>query len=222
MYELEPSRRITPALAVVLVLLAGAVGSAAYFVTRQVIGDPGTGGVANQPSTTATSPNTSPSPGRTTTSPPRTSSPGVTTPATTSSPADRGRTCPALTEAAVKDKGFAGGLKLLLYVDADGQNGAVGAEAWICQNTDGVLIYQGHVKRGPFDAACCTDTLLIVNGIRGQVVQDVDRYIAVNPKDPFNLNDPTRTTYYVSRTEFYYIELPSGNKTTLVITRALP
>jgi hypothetical protein len=143
-------------------------------------------------------------------------------PSTTPSPtADPGRSCPALTEQAVRAAGQIGGLKLLLYVSGDGVDAQAGAEAWVCQNTDGVLYYQGHRRTGPFTAATSTDTLLIGAGVRGNVVRSGTEFVATNPKDPTIPDDPHHTEYHVSATAFYYVDLPQNVKVTYKITRTV-
>ena len=197
MYEQPSPRRISPALAVVLVVLAGAAGAAAFVVTRQMLAGGGT--VANGPTATGT-PN-----------------------ASNASPSGPDQnTCPALTEAAVRAKGLAGGLKLLLYVSAKGTDTAAGAEAWVCQNTDGLLIYQGHRRTGPFTDVCCTDTILLAAGIRGRVVRDGSGFVAISPRDVSNPDDPNHTDYHVSRSEFYYVDLPQNSKVSYTIDKTGP
>jgi hypothetical protein len=198
-YEQPPRRRISPILAVVLVLLAGAVGAVAYVVTRQIVaGDP----VADGPGTTGT-----PSSSNASTAPTNGPDPN---------------TCPALTEAAVKAKGLAGGLKLLLYVSAKGTDTLAGAEAWVCQNTDGLLIYQGHRRTGAFTDVCCADTILLAAGIKGRVVQVGNSFVATSPKDVSNPDDPNHTDYHVSRTEFYFVDLPQNTTVTYSIDKTGP
>jgi hypothetical protein len=134
-------------------------------------------------------------------------------------PTAQGTPCPAITAKAVSDAGLNGDLKLLRYVDAT-LPGGTDAEAWICRNADGVLFYQGHRKSGPFEAATSDDTLLLGAGILGKVTTEGDDgFVAVNPKDPANPDDPERHEYHVSRTAFYFVVLPAGEKTEYVVTR---
>jgi hypothetical protein len=216
-YEQPPIRRISPALAVVLVLLAAVAGSAAFVVTRQIVG----GGPAN---TAANGPSGSLSPGTATSA--GTPGAGPTTPkvttSTTSSGPDPAAGCPAPTEAAVKAKGLPGGLKLLLYVSAGSAGSLTGAEAWICQNSAGLLIYQGHRRTGPFTDVCCSDTILLATGIKGRVVADGATFVATSPKDVSNPDDPNHTDYHVSRTDFYYIDYPQNTRVTYTIDRVAP
>ena len=194
MYEQPRSRRITPALVAVLLVLAALAGGGGYLVTRQVL--------AARAGGSATDPRTS--------GPPATSAqPGPATGSAT--------TCPALTEAAVRSKGLAGGLKLLLYVSSTGTTSVAGAEAWVCRNTDGLLIYQGHRRTGPFTDVCCSDTILLAAGIKGRVVQNGDEFVATSPKDVSNPDDPNHTDYHVSRTQFYYVDFPQNAKVTYTI-----
>jgi hypothetical protein len=198
-YEQPRSRRLTPSLVAVLMVLAALAGGGGYLVTRQVL--------AAQADTAAIAP---PSSTRATTS----TQPGTA--------ADPGTTCPALTEAAVRAKGLAGGLKLLLYVSSNGTASLAGAEAWVCQNSDNLLIYQGHRRTGPFTDVCCTDTILLGTGIKGRVVRDGDGFIATSPKDVSNPDDPNHTDYHVSMTQFYYVDFPQNAKVTYTIDRSAP
>jgi len=213
----QPSpRRISPALAVVLVVLAAAGGLGGYLVTRQALADRG--------QVTANGPTGSTGPaggsGRTTPATTgATSTPKAGTSPTSTPDATR---CPALTEAAVRARGLAGDLQLLLYVSSKGTDTLTGAEAWVCQNRDGVLIYQGHVRNGPFTDVCCTNTLLLASGIKGRVVRDGDGFVATSPKDPSNPDDPTHTDYHVSRTEFFFVDLPQNVRVTYSIDRVGP
>jgi len=160
--------------------------------------------------TGATDPGTSPG-----------TSPG-TTPAVTEDPADPGTFCPAITEKAVVDAGLAGELRLLRYVEGK-RAGAAGAEAWICRNKDGVLIYQGHRKSGPFNAASSNDTILLGRGILGKVeMEGADGFVATNPEDPSNPDDPTHTEYHVGPNTFFLVMKPSDNKTDYTVTRTVP
>jgi hypothetical protein len=223
-YE-QPSRgrRIGPALVFVLVLLAGAAGGSSYYVTRQVLAGSSTP-LANGPTgpTGAGTPAASDpvTPSQTQSAPPTTTA-GTRPTATPSPTADPGRSCPALTEQAVRAAGQTGGLKLLLYVAADGIGGQAAAEAWICQNTAGVLFYQGHRRTGPFTAATSNDTILVGTGIRGSVVKSPTEYVATNPKDPTIPDDPNHTDYHASATSFFYLDLPENLKVTYKITRTV-
>ena len=222
MYE-QPSsgRRIGPALVFVLVLLAGAAGGGSYYVTRRLLsgttaplatGPTGTAGPASTPVTTTPPP---------TTPPPTSTATPSRSPASPSPTADPGRSCPALTEQAVRAAGQTGGLKLLLYVSGDGVGGQAAAEAWVCQNTDGALFYQGHRRTGPFTAATSNDTLLLGAGVRGAVVRSGTEFVATNPKDPTVPDDPNHTDYHVSATAFFYVDLPQNVKVTYKIIRAV-
>ena len=214
----QPSpRRISPALAAILVLLAALGGTGGYLVTRQMLGDRGqvtANGPTGSAGPTGAGPTTPRSTGPTATSKPGTSTSPV--------PAPDATHCPALTEAAVRAKGLAGDLQLLVYVSAKATDTNAGAEAWVCQNRDKVLIYQGHRRTGPFTDVCCTDTILLASGIKGRVVADEDGFVATSPKDPSNPDDPNHTDYHVSRTEFYYIDLPQNTRVTYTIDRVGP
>jgi hypothetical protein len=198
-------------LAAVLVVLAAAGGVGGYLVTRQAVADRGQV-TANGP-TGSTGPTASSGP-----TTPATTGPTQTPKASTSPTAAPDATrCPALTEAAVRLKGLAGDLQLLLYVSSQGTPSLAGAEAWVCKNRDGLLIYQGHVRNGPFTDVCCTNTLLLASGIKGRVVPDGAGFVATSPKDPSNADDPIHTDYHVSRTEFYFVDLPQNARTTYPI-----
>jgi hypothetical protein len=207
MYEpVSPQRRISPALIAVLLVLAGAAGTGAYLVARQVIATSDT--VANGPG----------SAGRTTAAAPAAAPSGTGSTAAGAPPATfpppTGDACPAFTVAAVKAAGRTGSLKLLLYVDA-ALSGTDGAEAWICQDSDGSLYYQGHNKTGPATNATTSNTILVGPGIRGTVVAAGTGYSAKNP------SSEGQTEYIVNR-EVLSVRLPSGDLQTYSVTRHLP
>ena len=216
-YEQPPGRqRIGPALITVFVLLAAGAGTASYFVVKQILADQAVR--ANRGSERTTPPVTTsraqPPPQATPTGP-------QTTPKVTPKPEDPGTRCPAITAKAVSDAGQNADLELLRYVDGTVSGGS-GAEAWICKNADGGLYYQGHRKTGPFDAATSDHTILLGPGIVGKVgTEGGDGFIAVNPKDPANPDDPARTEYHVSANAFYFVVQPSGDRTDYVLTRSV-
>jgi hypothetical protein len=144
-----------------------------------------------------------------------------TTPKVTPKADDPGTSCPAITTKAVSDAGLDAQLKLLRYVDATLTGGSP-AEAWICKNTDGELFYQGHRKSGPFERATSDDTILLGRGILGKVdTEGDDGFVATNPKDPANPDDPERTEYHVSAKIFYFLVLPSGDRGDYTVTRTV-
>jgi hypothetical protein len=202
----DAGRRIGLPLFLVLVVLAGVAGTGAYFVARQVLANQSQNPEAG-PSTPGTGPTT-----------PTT----VTTPPIENDPTDRASFGPAITEKAVKDAGLAGELQLLRYVAGAGQGGNSDAEAWVCRNSDGVLIYQGHRKTGPFNAATSDHTILLARGIQGKVEANGDEFIATFPQDPSNVDDPNRTDYHVAADAFYYVKSPSGEQTEYKIILTLP
>jgi hypothetical protein len=234
-YEQPPARRrIGPALIVVLVLLAAGAGTGSYLVTRQILaGRAGPGGATAGPGGANAGPGgASASAGTPSASSTRTRSPAQpsaaiptgpqTTPKVTPKPQDPGTSCPAITARAVADAGLNGELRLLRYVDASAA-GTPGAEAWVCKNADGVLFYQGHRKSSRFEAATSNDTILLGRGIRGKVETEGDQgFVAVNPLDAANPDDPNHTEYHVSPTSFFYVTLPQADKTVYVITRTVP
>jgi hypothetical protein len=217
----QPSpRRISPALAAVLIVLAAVGGTGGYLVTRRGLADRGQIS-GNGPAGTG---------GPTGSGAPAVAPPTPRTTATTATPkaspvassAPDATSCPALTEAAVRARGLAGGLQLLLYVSGKATDTTAGAEAWVCKNSDGLLIYQGHRRTGPFTDVCCTDTILLASGIRGRVTAVGDGFVATSPKDPTNPDDPNHTDYHVSRTTFYYIDLPQSAMVSYTIDRVGP
>jgi hypothetical protein len=202
-YPSSSPRRIGPVLILVLVLLAGLAATGGYLGARRILAGQAGGATVTPPVTTPT--------------------PTPSVPDVTGNPNDPGTFCPAITERAVAAAGLRGELQLLLYVEAKGTSAdVVGAEAWVCQNADGVLVYQGHRKTGPFNAATSDHTLLLGTGIRGKVSRDGNGFVALNPKDPNNLNDTDHTDYHVSSTEFYYIHFPNNARTTYSIVRTVP
>jgi hypothetical protein len=206
-----PGRRFGPTLIALLVVLASVAGTMSYLVARRVIitraGGAGPAVTTDSPDRTGT---------------PRgggSGQPGPTGSATPS-PADTGTVCPPITEKSVVDAGLAGGLKLLMYVHVHSASATDSeSEAWVCQNKDGVLVYQGHVRNGPFTAALSDNTLLLAEGLRGYVVAEGDGYLAVNPGKS---GLATRTEYHVSRTELVIIHQPSGAATHYPIISVYP
>jgi hypothetical protein len=203
-------RRISPALVAVVVVLAGAAGTGAYLVARQVMAPAGT--VASGPGTV-----------RTTTAqvvPPAGTGSAVANPvqtpipAQTSFPPPTADACPAFTVAAVKAAGRPGALQLRLYVDG-ALSGTDGAEAWICEDSDGSLYYQGHNKTGAATNATTSNTILIGPGIRGTVVKAGTGYSAKNPSNEGQ-------TEYIVNLEVLSVRLPSGDLQTYTVTRHVP
>jgi hypothetical protein len=211
MYEpVSSRRRISPALIAVVLVLAGAAGTAAYLVARQIVTADGT--VARGPGTVGTTtvagqvvaPASSGS----------TATISAQSPAQTSFPPPTGDACPTFTVAAVKAAGRPGSRKLLLYVDA-ALAGTDGAEAWICQDSDGSLYYQGHNKTGPATNATTSNTILIGPGIRGTVVKAGTGYSAKNPTSEGQ-------TEYIVNLEVLSVRLPGGELQIYSVTRHLP
>jgi hypothetical protein len=202
----SPRRRISPALIAVVLVLAGAAGTGAYLVARQIIAADGT--VAQGPGTVRTTTAAGP-----VVAPAGTGSTAAS-PAQTSFPPPTADACPDFTVAAVKAAGRPGSLKLLLYVDA-ALAGTDGAEAWICQDSDGSLYYQGHNKTGPATNATTNNTILVGPGIRGTVVRAGTGYSAKNPSSEGQ-------TEYIVNFEVLSVRLPSGGLQTYSVTRHLP
>jgi hypothetical protein len=207
-------RRIGPGLIAVLVVLAAGFGGGSYFVARRILAARVGGAEA---ATTATTP-----PPGVTTAPSVPAATGPqTTPKVTPKAEDPASFCPAITAKAVSDAGLNGQLQLLRYVSATVSGGS-DAEAWICKNADGVLFYQGHRKTGPFEAATSDHTILLGRGILGKVATEGnDGFVATNPLDPANVDDPQRTEYHVAPKVFYFVVLPEGRKTEYVVTRTV-
>lgn len=239
-YEQPPSRRrIGPALIAVLAVLAIAAGAGSYLVVGQVLaggeatptGDAttpdGGGAVGNQPDGgtavggvgLGTNPSTAtPRPSG---SPVATQASPQSTATATAKPADPATSCPAVTVKAVAAAGLNSELKLLRYVEVS-QSGSNG-EAWVCRNAAGVLFYQGHRKSAAFDVATGNDTILLGRGVLGKVDTEGDaRFVAYNPQNQANPDDPDHTEYHVSATAFYYVKQPEGRRTDVVIVRTLP
>jgi hypothetical protein len=211
------SRRFGPTLIALLVVLATVAGTMGYLVARQIIIDRA-GAKTNVPGALGDvlpgdlKPTGSPATLTGTT--PVTGAPVSTSP----SPSDSGMSCPALTEKAVREAGLAGGLTLLRYVHVDGASSRDSdAEAWVCRNKDGVLVYQGHVRSGPFNAVLSDSTLLLVKGVRGYVEPEGDGFVAVNPSGLTK-----RTEYHVSRTELVVVNRPGGSTTHYPVISTYP
>jgi hypothetical protein len=198
-----PFRRpASPAVVVVLsavgALLASSAGTAAYlgmshFLQGQPVADPG----ATATRTTSTGPTLTPSP--------------------TAAPSPTGQQCPPYTVAAVRKAGGPGELSMLLHVEGT-YPGLNDAEAWICQDSDGTLYYQGHDKDGK-QPDPATNTILIGGTVVGHVnfVPASSSYVAINPGKP----GEGTTTYRVSSTEFVVLH-PDGSTTKFTITKVVP
>jgi hypothetical protein len=213
-YE-EPfqSRRIGPALIAVLVVLAALAGTLGYAGMKAVLGPSGTPNGSPSNSSTKTHDPTQPSDGGT--------SPGQPTdggsPQGSDDPNNPPTTaCPTTTLAALVAKNLGGDLKLRLYVRGSLAN-ASDAEVWICENADGVLVYQGHVLNGPLSVADNgLNTLLLVEGIKGSVVEEGAGFKAVNP------NGRTSTEYHVTRDQLVVVDKPSNRQRVYTVTKAYP
>jgi hypothetical protein len=209
-YE-EPfqSRRIGPALIAVLVVLAALAGTLGYAGMKAVLGPSGTPN--GSPSNSSTKTQDSNRPSDTGTSPGEPTSPGTDDPNNPPTTA-----CPSATLAALLAANLGGDLKLRLYVRGSTAN-ASDAEVWICENADGVLVYQGHVLNGPLSVADNgLNTLLLVEGIKGSVVEDGAGFKAVNP------NGRTTTEYHVARDQLVVVDKPSNRQRVYTVTKAYP
>ena len=179
-----------------MLVLGGISGAGAYLVVRTYLHD---ASAATQSNTAQTSPT-------------QTSPTGATTGATTSG--DPGASCPAFTADAVKATGRKGQLQRVLYVEGT-RTGTKGAEAWICQDSDGTLYYQGHAKDGAFTGATTDFSILLGPGVRGTVARQGVGFVATNPSN-------NGTTQYIVTRETLTVVLPSGDRQEYTVTRYLP
>lgn len=198
--------RLGPGIIAMLVVLAIAATVMAYLVTSRIL-ERRSAGAANS---TATSPaaaaTTSASPDIPTPTAPSPSPAGPTEPTLgpdRSRPGD-GQSCPDPTVEALAAAGLNAELALRIYVEFTVPRGE--ARAWICQNADGVLVYQAHERIGPFDRAFnARNTLLLAEGIRGAVAETVDGFRAVNEDAEGGV------TEYVITDTVVRITTPRGN-----------
>ncbi len=185
---MRPRRPASPGLVVVLAavgaLVAGGAGTAAYLGVSDLLHTEADGSTGQNPGV-----NASDTGGQT----------GGQTVAPTRAP------CPQPTIDAVKAAGRPGDLAQLIYVKGATSDGRR-AEAWICQDRDGTLYYQGHeLSSGPLTQAQSNGTLLLGEGVRGSVAREGDTYVGTYP-----LNNRT-VLYRVSTTEFAIVD---GNRRT--------
>jgi hypothetical protein len=200
------SRATVVVLAAIGALLSGSAGTASYLGTSQYLHD--------QPFA---------NPGPTATSTPSTTTPAATRttpPAATSTTTPFGEQCPSYTVKAVKEAGEPANLTMLLHVEGT-HLGRHDSEAWICQDSDGTLYYQGHDEDGnPPDPA--TNTMLLGKNVRGTVVRQGSTpdgsaiYLATNPGE----NGEGPTTYRVSPKQFTVLG-PDGTTIDFIITHVL-
>jgi hypothetical protein len=213
-YE-EPfqSRRIGPALIAVLVVLAALAGTLGYAGTKALLGPSAT--PTGAPPTSSTKAQGGTQPSQTGSSPGQPTDPG--SPAGTDDPNDPPTTrCPSATLAALLAAHLAGDLKLRLYIRATMAN-ASDAEVWVCENADGVLVYQGHVRNGPLSVADNgLNTLLLAEGIKGSVAEDGAGFKAVNP------NGRTTTEYHVARDQLIVVDTPSNRQRVYTVITSYP
>jgi hypothetical protein len=191
-----------------LAVLAVAAGTAGYVGTRSVLAGSitpnalGTSGPAatTAPPTTSTAGQGDGTPSTAVTTPPHT----PTTPPPTQVPPGDPKTCPQATVDALTHAGLDSNLTVQLYIQVH-RAGEYDSEIWVCQNATGLLVYQGHVMRGPLDQATSGNTLLLAAGIKGTVQLDgTNGYVASNP-----VNGVT-TDYHVSALKLVTIKEP-GN-----------
>lgn len=203
-YDQQPAgHRLGPALIAFLVVLAAAAGAVGYFGTRSVLTANGTptAGATTGPTTPATGTG-----GQTVPSSGPGSAGGQTGPTTHASlvqvPPGDPQTCPQPTVTAVNKAGLDDSLSVVLYVRVH-RDGEYDSEVWICKNAAGLLIYQGHVLRGPLDVGSGDNSLLLADGISGSVQATADGFTAVNPT-----TGGKSTEYRVSRTTLTIVNEP--------------
>jgi hypothetical protein len=193
-------RRISPALAVLLIVLGLTAAGFSYVIARRLVADrpPGSaaGSVTSDPAT-----------------------PGGVTPGGVTSPpvsVPKRARCPRPTALALEQAGLNGDLTLELYVRvrrADGRNN----EAWVCRNADGVLVYQGHTP-GPLDSADNgRNTIMLAASIKGEVAAAEGGFVARNP------GDSNTTEYQVTRESLVVRRVPDdGNAETFEVVEFHP
>jgi hypothetical protein len=181
-------------LVALLVALAATAGMFGYLVARRVVDTQAAGGT----SPTAT-------PGKTSGQTEGGGTPTRTQPGGTPVQPDPAAACPDVTVKAVRDAGLNADLTVLLYVQAH-RDGVDDPEVWICKNADDLLIYQGHLLRGPLTAAESDISILLAEGIKGTVEREGTGYKATN------VVGDRSTEYHVSKDALVLRHLP-GNRT---------
>src|SRR5690606_11968253 len=174
----QSSVRLGPGIIAMLVAHAVAADVTAYLATGRILERRSAGADNSTKTSPAAAATTSGSPdGGPTPTAPSPSPAGPTEPSLgpdRSRPGD-GQSCPDPTVEALAAAGLNAELALRIYVEFTVPRGA--ARAWICQNADGVLVYQAHERIGPFDRAFnARNTLLLAEGIRGAVTETVDGF----------------------------------------------
>jgi hypothetical protein len=215
-YDQPSGRRFGPALVVFLVVVAGLAGTVGYFGTRNYLDGRSTGSNSLGPSSTSTGGG-----GGTQTNPsgPATTQGGTNT--DTSGPVQPGDAtkCPQPTVIAVAAAHLNSQLTVDLYVHVHKAN-VTDSEVWICQNADGVLIYQGHVLSGPLDVANNqVNTIILAAGILGTVEPEGAGYVAINP----NLATGITTEYHITKSKLIVISEPGDqNRTEYPVVDSYP
>lgn len=200
----QSSARLGPGLIAMLAVLAVAATVMAYLVTSRIL-DRRNAAAPGGDNSTSTS-QAAPATGSAT---PTVPSPTTVSPATLTLGPDRsrprdGESCPEPTLEAVAAAGLNAELTLRIYVEFTVPRGE--ARVWICENADGVLVYQAHERIGPFDRAFnARNTLLLAEGIRGAVAETADGFRAVNEDAQGGV------TEYVVTDTLVKITTPSGN-----------
>ncbi len=215
-YDQPSGRRFGPALIAFLVVLAGVSGTVGYFGARNIIASNGSPNANGGPSTGSTT--RTPAAGATPTvnggssssTPPSGASSGSNSGSTTGSgtgtvkPGDPTK-CPKATADAVGAAGFDNNLQVVLYIHVR-KAGQTDKEGWVCKNADGLLIYQGHDFSGVLDTADnAKNTLLLAQGIKGNVVDNGTEIVASNPGP-----DSTTTEYHLSKTRLFVVTQPNN------------
>jgi hypothetical protein len=190
-----------------MLVVGGLAGAGAYMMVRTYLQDTAAATQRNDAQTGPTGGGTQTTGGGTQPGPT-----GATTGATTGG--DPGAGCPAFTADAVRNAGRKGELQRVLYVDAT-RTGTRGAEAWICQDSDGTLYYQGHDKNGALTGATTDVSILLGAGVRGTVARQGVGFVATDPANDGN-------TQYIVNRETLTVVSPSGGRQEYTVTRYLP
>jgi hypothetical protein len=177
---------------VALTVLAIVAGTAGYLGTRRALGTDNlqASGTRTTPPARSEQPNPAGTGGGTV----ETAEP--TTPVAVTPTPDAGKTCPEITDKAVRDANLPADLQLVLYVQLR-RTGATPAEAWICKSKDGTLYYQGHLRSRPLLVVTSDHSILLGTGIKGEVQTEGEGFVAINTE-----SDGKVTKYHVSKDSF--------------------
>jgi hypothetical protein len=114
----------------------------------------------------------------------------------------------------VKAAGQKGQLTRVFYVKGS-LAGTTGAEAWICQDSDGTLYYQGHAFDGDLSQAKSANTIILGKPIAGEVTKSGSTWTASNPTS-------NGLTQYIVGRDIFRIVQPSGDKLDYTVTKYAP